>query len=318
MPTRRPRPQPRRSAALCATGMRQCSLDVTVMPCVIGRVPARSGRACHVARESDHLLLYQPAAAGAATDPPAGAAGSRCCIRAGVACSVSAGGRSSLRRRWWRARDMWAGRCCPGGGTVTGPELAGGRCIMSRLGALYVIKAMERPAAVAGPRCRAGVPLITGPPRPAVPTAARAPSRGGCWPWCTAPSAALAAELAQAATGSATRRGRSEYRPGAHAAGHRSRQMAAWRGASGHAGDRTGAPMGDRGRPSQGRVLRAVALQGSSGRATWQRGGRHVFSLTAPPLTSSPGTLTRTAGQDSARDGGSRAGCRSSMLSGGR
>ena len=104
--------------------------------------------------------------------------------------------------------------------------------------------------------------------------AAPAPSRGGCWPWCTAPSAALTAELAQAATGLATRRGRSEYRPGAHAAGHRSRQMAAWRGTSGHAGDRTGAPMGDRGRPFQGRVLRAVALQGSSGRATWRRGGR--------------------------------------------
>jgi len=114
---------------------------------------------------------------------------------------------------------------------------------------------------VAGPQCQAGVPLITGPPRPAVPMAARAPSRGGCWPWCSAPSAALAAELAQAATGLATRRGRSEYRPGAHAAGHRSRQMAAWRGTSGQAGDRTGAPMGDRGRPSQGRVLRAVALQ---------------------------------------------------------
>ena len=142
---------------------------------------------------------------------------------------------------------------------------------------------------MAGPRCRAGVPLITGPPRPAVPMAAPAPSRGGCRPWCTAPSAALAAELVQAATGSATRRGRSEYRPGAHAAGHRRRQMAAWRGTSGHAGDRAGAPMGDRGRPSQGRVLRAVALQGSSGRATWRRGGRHVFPLTGSPWPSSCG-----------------------------
>jgi hypothetical protein len=197
------------------------------MPCVIGRVPGpvRAGVPCR--RESDHLLMYQPASAGAATDPPAGAAGGRCCIRAGVACSVSAGGRSSLRRRWWRARDMWAGRCCPGGGTVTGPELAGEGASCRAWVLCMSSRPWKGPRPVASPRCRAGVPLITGPPRPAVPMAARAHSHGRCWPWCTAPSAALAAELAQAATGLATRRGRSEYRPGAYAAGHRSRQMAA-------------------------------------------------------------------------------------------
>src|SRR5215472_4025325 len=64
---------------------------------------------------------------------------------------------------------------------------------------------------VAGLRRQAGAPLITLPLLLAVLMAARCPSRGGCWPWCTATSAAPTAELAQAATGSATRRGRSEY-----------------------------------------------------------------------------------------------------------
>jgi len=71
--------------------------------------------------ERNHLLLHQPTPAGAVTGPRAGVAdrpgarsgwpsGSRCCIRVGVACSVSAGGRPSLRRRWWRARDAWVAR----------------------------------------------------------------------------------------------------------------------------------------------------------------------------------------------------------------
>src|SRR4029077_4947018 len=76
--------------------------------------------------------------------------GSRCCIRVGVACSVSA----------WRKIHSCA---VSGGGPVTrrwrgdlprrlsnGAELAGGRCIMSHSGAFYVIKAMEGDAAGGG------------------------------------------------------------------------------------------------------------------------------------------------------------------------
>ncbi len=61
---------------------------------------------------------------------------------------------------------------------------------------------------VAGTGCQAGVPLIIGSPLPAVLAAAYSPSRGGCWPWCTATSAALTAQRAWAATGLAVRRRR--------------------------------------------------------------------------------------------------------------
>jgi len=47
---------------------------------------------------------------------------------------------------------------------------------------------------------------FTGPLLPAVLMA----SCGGCWPRCAAPSAALTAGLAEAVTGLATRRGRTE------------------------------------------------------------------------------------------------------------
>ena len=108
--------------------------------------------------ERDHRLLHPPAPAGAVTGLPGGAAarrapgladpsGSRCCIRAGVACSVSAGGRPSLRRRWWRARDAWVRGRLPRRRLSNGAELAGGRCTMSHSGAFYVIKAMEGDAA---------------------------------------------------------------------------------------------------------------------------------------------------------------------------
>ena len=49
---------------------------------------------------------------------------------------------------------------------------------------------------VAGTGCQAGAPLIIGSPLLAVLVAAYSPPRGGRWPWCTATSAALAAERA--------------------------------------------------------------------------------------------------------------------------
>ena len=47
----------------------------------------------------------------------------------------------------------------------------------------------------------------------AVLVAAYSPPRGGRWPWCTATSAALAAERAWAATGLAVQRRRTRYPP---------------------------------------------------------------------------------------------------------
>jgi hypothetical protein len=54
-------------------GMRHCSLDVTVTPYVMDRVPGLSqDLAILPRRERNHLLLHQPTPAGAVTGPRAG------------------------------------------------------------------------------------------------------------------------------------------------------------------------------------------------------------------------------------------------------
>jgi len=61
----------------------------------------------------------------------------RCCIRTGTVRSVSAGGRSSLRRRWWRARDTWVARALmPRRRLGNGAGLAGGKVDHVALGCL--------------------------------------------------------------------------------------------------------------------------------------------------------------------------------------
>jgi len=96
--------------------MRHCLLDVTVMPCDLPCARPRSGagtsccgasviivsctRRLRRAPSPGRREVLRIGRAPGLADP----SGSRCCIRAGVACSVSGGGRSSLRRRWWRTR----------------------------------------------------------------------------------------------------------------------------------------------------------------------------------------------------------------------
>ena len=113
----------------CARGMRHCSLNVTVMVCMTCRVPGpRPGR------ERPPLICPSGAAVSGPDlpapylreeDPP-------CC------------------RRWRRARDALRARALRRR-HGSGAGQAGGRCIMSRAGALYIIAAIDEAAAGRGP-----------------------------------------------------------------------------------------------------------------------------------------------------------------------
>jgi len=64
----------------------------------------------------------------------------------GRCCPLRISGKTILRcRRWWQARDGRA--LMPGRWHGNGAELPGGRCIMSRVAAFYVIRALEGDAA---------------------------------------------------------------------------------------------------------------------------------------------------------------------------
>ena len=70
-----PGPEPLRRRFDITRGMRHCSLDVTVMPCVMDRVPGLGQDLNILPRsERNHLLLHQPTPAGAVSGPRAGVA----------------------------------------------------------------------------------------------------------------------------------------------------------------------------------------------------------------------------------------------------
>jgi len=70
-----PGPEPPRRRFDITRGMRHCSLDVTVMPCVMDRVPGLGQDLNILPRsERNHLLLHQPTPAGAVSGPRAGVA----------------------------------------------------------------------------------------------------------------------------------------------------------------------------------------------------------------------------------------------------
>jgi hypothetical protein len=172
----------------CARGMRHCSLNVTVMVCMTCRVPGpRPGR------ERPPLICPSGAAVSGPDlpapylreeDPP-------CC------------------RRWRRARDALRTRALRRR-HGSGAGQAGGRCIMSRAGALYIIAAIDEAAArLAGPGGRPGVPPLTRLPLRAVPAPACSCGHGGCWPRCAVASAGVAG----GAPGSARRRSRTDHSP---------------------------------------------------------------------------------------------------------
>ena len=115
-------------------------------------------------------------------------------------------------RRWRRARDALRAQALRRR-HGSGAGQAGGRCIMSRAGALYIIAAIDEAAAGRGP----GVPARRA-------AAHQAPASGrsgggmlvrarGCWRRCAAALGALAAEVAGAAPGSARRRRRTDHSP---------------------------------------------------------------------------------------------------------
>ena len=115
------------------------------------RIAARSPRAASA-------IIFARAGRAAGRPRAADPLGSRLRIRAGAGCSVLLGG-SLLRCRWRRA-------CGHGGAGLDADTVARsrcrtvrGRCIMSRSGFYYVVKAMERTAAGAdAPRAAARQP----------------------------------------------------------------------------------------------------------------------------------------------------------------
>ena len=125
----------------CARGMRHCSLNVTVMVCMTCRVPRpRPGR--------ERPPLTCPS--GAAVSGPELSA--RCLREEDPPCC----------RRWRRARDALRARALRRR-HGSGAGQAGGRCVISRAGELYIIAAIDEAAAGRGPGVRPGVSPLAGP-----------------------------------------------------------------------------------------------------------------------------------------------------------
>jgi hypothetical protein len=130
----------------------------------------------------------------------------RICGRKILLCVVAGGG---LVTCWRRER--------PGDGHGNGQDRPGEGASSCHARGPCTSSAPSRRQPAAGPGGRPGVPLPTGPPLRAVPAAACSRACGGCWPRCPAARAALTAQLAGTAPGSARRRSRTEHPLAGHA-----------------------------------------------------------------------------------------------------